>query len=163
MRWIVVLTALALAACTPTPQSPEARFDAYLNAAAGGDEDRGWSYLDDVVRELSYDNDPAAYIQEAENADWDGFRWDRPEVVWTDDGIANVQARVLSTPGSVPAFLILNGIVHGVCEAGDASFAIGVFTSENAFELELGGGGMTGSQKDCNSRFVGDASYPDWR
>jgi hypothetical protein len=143
------------------PRWPDARFAAFLRAAAGGDQDRGWSFVSDLVGDLSYNNDRAAYLLDAAAADWAAFRWAEPETRWSDDGIASVEAELLSPPSTVPAFLIQNGIVHGICVDGGPT-AIGVFALENPFARDFGAGGLTGSQKACNAQFIGDAEYADW-
>lgn len=144
----------------PRASSPAVRLDAYLSAVAGAEPDRGWHLLGGSTRELSYGNDLAQYLRDAEAADWGAFSWSGAEVLWTHDGVALVQARLVSDAASVPAFLIQRQIVHGVCDAGPS--AIGVFMDVRFLgDGGFSGGGLTGSQMGCNARFIGDTAFED--
>jgi hypothetical protein len=137
---------------------PEDRFEAYLRAVAGGEPDRGWHYLTDDTRDVGYQNDQSVYLRDAAAADWTAFRWSDAAVVWTDDGFAAVEVNLLSSPSSVPAFLIAKKIVRGVC-AGDDQQPIGVGVYADDRLLGSGGfgaGGLSGTQIACNGHFRGE-------
>lgn len=156
----VLLVVLVVLQGFPRASSPGGRLDAYLRAVAGAEPDRGWHLLGDLTRELSYGNDSAQYLRDAEAADWSAFRWSSAEVLWTDDGWANVQAGLVSDPTSVPAFLIQRRIIHGVC--GGRPIGIGVFMDVRFLGNDgFGSGGLSGGQMGCNARFIGDAAYDE--
>lgn len=146
-----------LAGCA---RAGDAQLEAFLRAAAGAEADRGWHYLDPTTREIGYADDQAAYVADAEAADWDAFAWTDAKVLWVDDGFAHV--RITLTSGStVPPFLLEHAVLHGICE-GDAfePTGIGAFVDTRPFsEGGLGGGGTTGSQRRCNNQFIGNAGY----
>jgi len=130
------------------------RFDRWLNAVAGAEADRGWSYLSPDSREEAYAGDGEAYIQDAIAADWSGFEWTEPLEVWSDDGFARLEAGLLSPPSSVPPFLFERRLIHGICIDG-LPVAIGVYDDRRLLQAGgLGGGGLTGSGAACNRRFT---------
>jgi len=151
----VVLT-VVLAGCAT---AGDAQLEAFLRAAAGAEEDRGWHYLDQTTRERSYADDPAAYKADAEAADWSSFEWDDATVLWTDDGFAHARVTVTSTPLAVPSFLFEHGLLHGICLGDDFQpDGLGAFVDVRPFsDGGLGGGGTTGSVRRCNNRFLGVA------
>lgn len=147
---IVIALGAALASCGTAADD---RFAAYLRAVAGDEADRGWSYLDETTREWSYANDLDAYMRDASVADWSAFKWAPPTRGWTDDGFSHVTAELLSAPESVPRFLIMRRLVHGVCRDGEA-VGIGAYVDSRPFAGDvLGGGGETGGQRICNNLF----------
>ncbi|MEO6295145.1 MAG: hypothetical protein ABIP01_04325 [Candidatus Limnocylindria bacterium] len=140
---------------------PANRFDDWLRAAAGGEEDRGWQYLGVDTHDTSYHGDRHAYLEEARAADWSQFEWDEPEVRWTDDGFAHVEAGLLSTGSSVPRFVIDRQLIHGICDHS-RPVGIGVFEDRRLFHAGgLGGGGVTGSGAECNALFTGEVLPED--
>ena len=155
---LAMTAAVVLAGCAVAPDS---RLEAYLRAAAGGEADRGWSYLDETTRQLGYDGDEEQYRADAVAADWSALRWSGATVVWTDDGLSDVEVRLLSPATSVPAFLIARRILSGLCEGGHA-VGLSAFVNGRLFgDGRLGGGGLTGSQVRCNSLFIGDAAFDE--
>ncbi len=83
--------AMMLAGCG---RAADRQLEAFLRAASGGEEDRGWHYLDATTREIGYADDQAAYVADAEAADWEAFEWTDAKVLWVDDGFAHVQVTV---------------------------------------------------------------------
>lgn len=130
------------------------RLERWLVAAAGAEEDRGWSYLDPEGRERGYGDKREAYIQDARAADWSAFEWTEPRELWAEDGFAHLQAGLLSPPSSVPGYLFERRLIHGVCVDG-LPVAIGVYDDRRWFQAGgLGGGGLTGSGAACNRLFT---------
>ncbi len=128
-------------------------FSAWLTEVRGDDLDRGWSRLDAHTRATAYDDDRDAYLDEVMAADWSALELEEPVRKWFDDGLARMEARLISAPATVPPFLFERRIVHGVCESGEP-VGIGVF--EHRRFLGSGGftgGGVTGSQARCNAAF----------
>jgi hypothetical protein len=157
---IVVALSLALtvmlAGCA---RAADSQLTAFLRAAAGAEEDRGWHYLFESTRERGYGDDKAAFIADAKAADWDAFEWTDAKVLWTDDSFAHVRVTVTSAPSTVPAFLLGHALLHGIC-LGDAlePDGLGAFVDTRPFgEGGLGGGGTTGSVARCNNQFIGQA------
>jgi hypothetical protein len=151
---------LVLASCAV---SPAHRFDAFLRAAAGGESDRGWSYIGETTRERSYGDDLPAFVSDAKAADWSGFEWSEPTVVWEDDGFAAVEVMLLSDVDTVPDFLVARGLVGGRCgDGGMRPIGLGTFVDSRVFGTgRLGAGARTGSQMMCNSHFIGEAAFED--
>lgn len=140
--------------------SPTDYLDRYLRAAAGAEADRGWDYLHSATREIAYANDQARYLADAEAADWSALRWSPPTVAFTDDGIAQVEVRLLSPPSLVPSFLITSGVLSGRCAGtqpiGLAGGVIGGLFADG----RLGGNALSGYQMACNERFMDVAPNP---
>lgn len=161
-RALVLLWAIIwLSGCTGG--GPAGQLNAYLEAAAGAEPDRGWQHLSEATREVGYGNDEEQYIRDAAAADWSAFQWSPAVVAWEDDGFSRVELDLLSGPASVPAFLLANRVLNGRCE-GDDFQPIGLlaFVDGRPFGSPgLGGGGWTGSQLDCNGRFIGDAAFDE--
>ena len=136
---------------------PANRFEDWLQAVSGGAEDYGWSYLGSDAHVTGYVGSRDSYLADARSADWSEFRWGEPETVWTDDGFAHVVAPLLSEPSTVPRFILDRRLVHGVCDERWRPVGIGVFEDRSFFRAGgMGGGGLTGSQAECNARFTGD-------
>jgi hypothetical protein len=78
---------------------------AYLEAAAGGAADRGWSLILPSSRS-AYDSEDQ-YVQLAESAAWDEFSWRlaEPAASHCEDGGLYCQIR-LHVTGEPPAFLL---------------------------------------------------------
>ena len=162
VRRVVVLVAFAIVLAACAGLAPETRLEAYLRAAAGGEEDRGWHFIDETIREESYANDRDSYVRNAEAANWEELRWTDASIIWIDDGFASVEVELLSTPSTVPAFLIANGFLHGVCKGGTQPMGLGAFVDARPLGAgTLSAGGLTGSQVACNSRFIGADAYDE--
>lgn len=102
----VGLAVLVLVGC----QSAEAKgadaadfVGAYLRAASGGDELRGWSFLDSKMQSAMFGNDVEAYVAAVWASDWSDLAW---EVAGTapEDSFVFVHLRL--TAGDYPAVLI---------------------------------------------------------
>ncbi len=136
---------------------PANRFEDWLDAASGGADDRGWSYLGSDAHVTGNVGSRDAYLADARSSDWSEFRWGEPETVWTDDGFAHVVAPLLSEPSTVPRFILDRRLVHGVCGEDGRPVGIGVFEDRSLFRAGgMGGGGLSGSQAKCNALFTGD-------
>jgi hypothetical protein len=145
---VLALSALLLAGCF----GPTSTLDAYLRAAAGADPDRGWQY----VAAGDYDGDKAAYIRDAEAADWSALRWSAPRVLHEVDGFFAAQVTLDSSAASVPDFLIARHILAGVCRDGEP---IGLGAWYSGADDQLAAGKVVTSQSECNAAFIGDAAY----
>ena len=75
---------------------------AYLRATSGGDEMRGWSFLDSDIQSAMFHDDPEAYVAAVRASDWTDLAWD---VVGTtpEDGFVLVHLRL--NAGDYPAVL----------------------------------------------------------
>jgi hypothetical protein len=151
---VLAFVALSLPGCLGS--LPETRMEAYLSAAAGARPDRGWSFLDDLVRERGYGNDQSRYTREAAAADWVEFRWADSRVVWTDHGVSLVEVDLLSASSTVPAFLLEKRILNGRCR-GNQPYGLGAY-APSGYDV-LSGGGLSGTQMRCDAQFIGDAAY----
>lgn len=111
-RWngavVVLLMVTALAACRSDPpdgRQAEVAVTAWLEAAAGGSQDRGWHWLDASARDAVSGGDLATYAADVAVVDWAAFRWMvAAGTFW--DGVWRV---TLHTPGgidAVPAFIL---------------------------------------------------------
>jgi hypothetical protein len=103
---ILGLAVLLLVGC----QSAEARgaaaadfVDAYLRAASGGDEMRGWSFLDRDIQAAMFDNDPEAYVRAVHASDWTGFEW---VIAGTTPEDSFVWVSLTRNAGDAPAVLV---------------------------------------------------------
>jgi len=75
---------------------------AYLEAAAGQDELRGWSFLGPDIKALMYENDVNIYLDDVRDASWMALSWEVDNVS-TDDDFVFVRLRAAS--GVFPAYL----------------------------------------------------------
>jgi hypothetical protein len=145
----LALIAVLLAGC----YGPTSALDSYLRAAAGGDPDRGWRY----IAAGTYDGDEAAYIRDAQAADWSSLRWSDPRILNETDGFFAAQVTLDSSPASVPDFLIVRHILAGVCRDGQP-VGLGAWYSGDA-EHGLYANKVVPAQSACNAAFVEDAAY----
>jgi hypothetical protein len=76
---------------------------AYLRAASGGDEMRGWSFLDSDIQSAMFHDDSDAYVTAVRASDWTGFAWEAAQG-HSDDPFVIVHTRL--TAGDYPAVLI---------------------------------------------------------
>ena len=144
----LALVAVLLAGC----YGPTSALDSYLRAAVGGAADRGWQY----IAGGDYGGDKAAYIRDAEAADWSSLRWSDARVLAeTDDSFA-AQVTLDSSPASVPDFLIARHILAGVCRDGEPVGLGAWYSSEDG---RLAANKVVPAQSDCNAAFIGDAAY----
>lgn len=111
MRWLAIAVAAALlGGCYPTHRvfrsGTQAMVETYLDAAAGGAPDRGWSLLDPSLRLEAFNDDEAAYRRLAEDSDWNQFAWAVTETVPDEPSWQNAYLAVPDGPSSVPQFLL---------------------------------------------------------
>ena len=100
------LAVLLLVGCQSAEQRGAAAadfVDAYLRAASGGDEMRGWSFLDSDIQAAMFDGDPEAYVRALHASDWSGFEWAMAGTTRED---SFVWVRLRRNAGNVPAVLI---------------------------------------------------------
>jgi hypothetical protein len=153
---LAMLTGAVVFAARPAPADV---LDRYLRAAAGAEPDRGWGYLPPITRRRSYGNDAEAYVRAADAVDWAAFRWSEARTVWNDDGISLVEVEVLSPIASVPTFLLESRILNGRCR-GSQPYGLGTYVPVVPWRAPtVGGGGLSGSQMQCDARFIGDMAY----
>ena len=146
------LALLAMSVVLAGCYGPTSALDAYLRAAAGADPDRGWQY----VAAGDYAGDKAAYIRDAEAADWNSLRWSDPRVLQEVDGFFEAQVTLDSAEASVPDFLIARHILAGVCRDGQP---IGLGAWYSSTDGQLAATKLVTSQSECNAAFIGDAAY----
>lgn len=144
----LALVAVLLAGC----YGPTSALDSYLRAAAGADADRGWQY----IAGGDYGGDKAAYIRDAEAADWSSLRWSDARVLAETDGSFAAQVTLDSSAASVPDFLIARHILAGVCRDGEPVGLGAWYSSEDG---RLAANKVVPAQSDCNAAFIGDAAY----
>jgi hypothetical protein len=144
----LALVAVLLAGC----YGPTSALDSYLRAAAGGAADRGWQY----IAGGDYDGDKAAYLRDAEAADWSSLRWSDARVLAETDGFFAAQVTLDSSPASVPDFLISRHILAGICRDGQP-VGLGAWYS-GAADHGLVANKVVPSQSACNAAFVEDAA-----
>ena len=74
----------------------------YLRAASGGDEMRGWSFLDREIQSAMFQDDSEAYLEAVQASDWTDLAWN---VLGTnpEDGFVFVHLRL--NEGDYPAVL----------------------------------------------------------
>jgi hypothetical protein len=145
---VLALNALVLAGCF----GPTSTLEAYLRAAAGAEAERGWQY----VAAGAYDGDKAAYIRDAQAADWSSLRWSNARLLHETDGSFAAQVTLDSSAASVPDFLIARHILAGVCRDG-APVGLGAWYSSE--DGQLAATKVVPAQSDCNAAFIGDAAY----
>ena len=100
------LATLVLVGC----QSSEAKgadaadfVGAYLRAASGADEMRGWSFIDSDIQSAMFQDDPEAYVAAVRASDWTGFGWAFVSTT-PEDGFVLVHLRL--NAGDYPAVLV---------------------------------------------------------
>ena len=101
----VILMVLVCAGCqSPADRSAAAAdyVSAYLRAASGGDEARGWSFLDGEVQAAMWRNDLQVYVAAVEASDWTGFAWEVADGI-PEDSFEFVW--VAGNAGDYPAYL----------------------------------------------------------
>ena len=100
------VTMLLLAGCQSAEAKGAAATDfvnAYLRAASGGDEMRGWSFLDSEIQSAMFENDPEAYLADVEASDWTDLTWNVAGTT-LEDGFVFVH--LMLDAGDYPAVLI---------------------------------------------------------
>lgn len=147
----VFLVALALAVAA-WPRDPGG-LRGWLAEVRDGDDDWGWDFIS-TYAQTAYQGGAAAYAEDMAAVDWEALELGTPVEVWSDDGVALLQAELLSDPSTVPAFLVERGIVKGVCEDGEPT---GIWVIEDRGLLQeqrFGTGGTTGTQRRCDATFA---------
>ena len=77
--------------------------EAYLRAAAGADEMRGWSFIDPDIQAAMFDGDLEAYVEAVRASDWTEFAWEVGGATSEDDFVF---VHVRLTAGDYPTVLI---------------------------------------------------------
>lgn len=135
----VILAALVFVGCQGSDDRSGAAVEfvsAYVRAASGGDELRGWSYLDDEIKAAMFESDVNVYLAAVRTADWTGLAW---ELASTDPEDSFVTVRLKLTSGDFPAFLVepRGSFTLAAGDAGSRSFAVrfGLLGSRTLFAL----------------------------
>lgn len=143
----VFATLGVLSGLVRAPESPEAFVDRWLQSVAGeGAADRGWSQLSDHVRaRLGSDG---AYVADASEVDWSGFRWHLAESYAVESWLWTVAVEVDGGLAAVPDFLRIEQLVGPSC-ADAASPGIRLMVARDGLSgpWTLGPGALTGTSE----------------
>lgn len=107
---------------------------AYLRAASGGDEMRGWSFIDREIQSAMFQDDPETYVAAVRASDWTDLAWDVANTV-PEDGFVFVGLRLNRI--DLPAVLTESrgNFTLASGEVGQVSFSVrfGMFGSRTLF------------------------------
>ena len=143
MRWqgaagaIAALLIFLLGGCAPRPDAAGDLVERWLAAAAGGEADRGWSLLDEMIHFTSFNGDADAYASAMAEADWDAVTW-RTE---SARSVGNDQTSVtIAADGAIPDVFAERAIAYPRCSEDTPTglrFMVGDF-SELGPQIGLG-------------------------
>ncbi len=138
---IVLVLGMVSAARTSGPRPREHAVAEWLEAVAGAEVDRGWTFLDGLTQAGTTRD---AYVTDARGVDWSSFVWYVGTVSKSDGGW---RAEIIVDGGmdSVPRFFFEHGLVYPLC-GNDPGAGIGVVVEVPLIgHPTVGAGAMTGT------------------